>query len=280
MKRTSTRVLWCVALAAIVPVSGWAATPKKVDPSTAVDLFKAIDAGDIEVTLIPKDAVEGMLTVANKTGKPLTIKMPEAFAGLPVLAQIGGGGLGGGGLGGGGGGNNGGGNSNQGMGGGMMGGGGGMMGGGMGGGMFSVPAEKAVKGKVGFVCLDHGLKDPNPRIPYKIAPIESYAKSPEVAELIKMMCNREVDQHSAQAAAWHVQNGLSWEELARKIGKKHIGGSTEPYFTAVQLQRALAASKLAEQRAEQRAEQAAKDKEKSPTRSPGESVSENLVQQQ
>ena len=60
-----------------------------------------------------------------------------------------------------------------------------MMGGGMMGGMFSVPAEKAVKGKVALVCLDHGLKDPNPRIPYKIIPIDDYAKSPEIAELIK-----------------------------------------------------------------------------------------------
>jgi hypothetical protein len=272
-----TRILWCAALAAVLPVISWAASPSKVEPSKAVDLFKAIDAGDIEVNLIPKDSVEGMITVTNKTGKPLTIKMPEAFAGVPVLAQIGGGGGGLGGLGGGGN-NNGGGNSNanQGMGGGMMGGmGGGMMGGGMMGGMFSVPAEKAVKGKVAFVCLDHGLKDPSPRIPYKIVPIDDYAKSPEVAELVKMMCSREIDQRSAQAAAWHVQNGLSWEELAKKVGVKHIGGATEPYFTAAQLQRALAATRLAEQRAEQ----AAKEKEKTPYRSPGEATQESLAQQ-
>jgi hypothetical protein len=280
MNRISLKFVSGIVLAAALPLIGFGASPsaaKKVDPSTAVDLFKAIDKGDIEVTLIPKDAVEGMITVANKTGKPLTIKMPEAFAGVPVLAQLGGGLAGGGGLGGGGN-NNGGGNANQGVGGGMMGGMGGMMGGmggGMGGGMFSIPAEKAVKGKVGFVCLDHGLKDPNPRIPYKIAPIESYAKAPEVAELVKMMCNREIDQHSAQAAAWHVQNGLSWEELARKIGAKHIGGATEPYFTPAQLQRALAACRMAEERAEQ----AAKEKEKSPSRSPGESENQGLVRQ-
>src|SRR5687768_14780940 len=131
MSYSGTRILWCAALAAVLPVIGWAASPSKVEPSKAIDLFKAIDAGDIEVNLIPKDAVEGTITVTNKTGKPLTIKMPEAFAGVPVLAQL----NGGGGLGGlGGGNNNGGGNSNanQGLGGGMMGGmGGGMMGGGM-----------------------------------------------------------------------------------------------------------------------------------------------------
>jgi hypothetical protein len=254
----------------------WAASPSKIEPSKAVDLFKAIDAGEIEVNLIPKDSTEGMITVTNKTDKPLTIKMPAAFGGVPVLAQLNGGGLGG--LGGGNNNNGGsGGNSNQAMGGGMMGGMGGMMGG-MGGGMggmFSVPAEKAVKGKVGLVCLDHGLKDPNPRIPYKIIPIDDYAKSPEIAELIKMMSKREIDQHSAQAAAWHVQNGLSWEELAKKVGVKHIGGATEPYFTAVHLQRALAATRLAQQRAEE----AAKEKEKTPYRSPGETADESLARQ-
>jgi hypothetical protein len=80
------------------------------------------------------------------------------------------------------------------------------------------------------------------------------------------MCRGQIDQHSAQAAAWHVQNGLSWEELALKIGAKHIGGATEPYFTPVHLQRALTATRLAEQQAEQ----AASQRENTPYRSPGE----------
>jgi hypothetical protein len=230
-------------------------------------------AGDVEAKIIPKDSKEGTLTLQSKTGQPLTIKLPQAFAAVPVLAQLGGGlNGGGGGLGGGNGGGGGSGGGNQGIGGGgMMGGMGGGMGG-MGGGMFNVPAERAVKLKVGIVCLDHGLKDPNARIPYELVPIESYAKNPAVAELIAMMCQGQIDQHSAQAAAWHIQNGLSWEELARKIGAKHIGGATEPYFTPVQLQRALAACQMAEQRAEQ----AAEAKKKSPPGPSGES--ENVSQ--
>jgi len=89
-------------------------------------------------------------------------------------------------------------------------------------------------------------------------------KDPVVGELIKLMCNGQLDQHSAQAAAWHVQNGLSWEDLANKIGAKHIDGSKEPYFTAAQLQRAFAAVKVATQVAENA-------KEKSVSQSPGES---------
>jgi len=239
--------LGCWAVVAVaMPSLVWSASPAAKEPAQAVGLFEGIESGAIEVTVIPKDSTVGTITFKNKTDKPLTIKLPEAYAGVPVLAQgaLAGAGLGGGGandVGGGGG-------ANQGFGGGMM---GGMMGGGMmGGGMFNVPAEKAIKGKITIVCMDHGQKEPNPRVPYKLIPIEQYSKSADVTEVIKMLVKGELDQHSAQAAVWHLQNGLSWEELAKKIGVKHINGSTEPYFTAVQLQRAFAAAHVAKKRAE------------------------------
>ena len=133
--------------------------------------------------------------------------------------------------------------------GGMGGGMGGMMGG-MGGGMFNVAPEKVTKLKFVAVCLDHGLKDPNPHVEYKLVPIDSYSKDPAVAEVIKLLVKGKLDQHSAQAAAWHLQNGLSWKELARKVGAKHLDGSVEPYFTAVHLQRALTATRFARDLAE------------------------------
>jgi hypothetical protein len=228
---------------------------KPIKPTAnVVELFTAMEAGDIEVKLIPKDDKGGNITIKNKTDKPLTIKVPEAFAGVPVLAQGLGGGLGGcpGGLGGGGGG----GNQNQGFGGGMMGGMGmgGMGMGGMGGGFFNVAPDKATKIKFAAVCLDHGLEDPNPRIEYKLVPIEEYAKDPAITEVIKLMVSGKLDQHSAQAAAWHLQNGLSWEELAKKIGAKHLNGSVESYFTPAHLQRALTATRFAKERVEKAAE--------------------------
>src|SRR5690348_11324911 len=76
------------------------ATNKKA-AEQAVELFAGMEAGQVEAKIIPKDAKEGTLTLKNKTDKPLTIRMPEAFAAVPVLAQIGGGGGGLGGLGGG-----------------------------------------------------------------------------------------------------------------------------------------------------------------------------------
>ncbi len=250
---------WLVAAAvAAMPLFALAAAPEKAGPekkavnvkvpTNVVELFAGMESGEIEVKVFPKDATKGTVTIKNNTDKPLTIKVPAALAGVPVLGQLG---CPGGGLGGGGGGNNNGG-GNQGFGGGMMGGMGGMGGmmGGMGGGMFNIAPEKVAKIKLVTVCLDHGKDDPNPHVEYQLVPIESYAKDPAVAEVIKLMVAGKLDQHSAQAAAWHLQNGLSWHELATKVGAKHLNGSIEPYFTAVHLKRALAATKLAQQKAE------------------------------
>jgi hypothetical protein len=273
MKLTLWQNWWCVAVAAAIPVAAWAASPslpKNEPPAKTVELFAGMDSGDIEAVLIQKDATEGTVMVKNKSDKPLTVKIPEALAGIPILAQRGGGmgGMGGGrgGMGGMGGG------GMQGMGGGMMGGMGGGMGGmgggmgGMGGGMFNIAPDKVQKVKIATVCLDHGLTDPNPRVPYKPVPIDSYAKDPAIAELVKMMCLRQIDQHSAQAAAWHIQNGLSWGDLANKIGVKNIDGRKEPYFTAAELERAFVAVRVAREQAEKTS------KEKSSSRSSSEGL--------
>src|SRR5262245_12767634 len=105
-------VVW--GLAACVPLALLAADPAPKAPPTSIGLFEGMESGDIEVKVIPKDSTEGTITIANKTKKPLTIKLPEAFAGVPVLAQ--GGLLGGNGGGVGGGRNNNNNNQNQGMG--------------------------------------------------------------------------------------------------------------------------------------------------------------------
>jgi hypothetical protein len=269
MLLASLKKIVCTLVAIAIPVAAWSAPPSKTkneSPAKTVDLFAGMESGEIEVAMFMKDSTEGTMTVANKTDKPLTIKIPEAFAGVPVLAQRRGGG-GGGGMGGGMGG---GGGGMQGMGGGMMGGMGGRgggMGGGMGG-MMNIGPDKVQKVKLAAVCLDHGKTDPNPRVPYQPVPINSYAKDPAIAELIKLMCHAQLDQHSAQAAAWHLQNGLTWEEMAQKIGAKHIDGRQEPYFTADQLNRALAATTIAKHLAEKSA------KENLESTSPGQALSQ------
>lgn len=237
------------------------AEPKKEVPAAeSVELFAAIEQGMVEVKLIAKDSTECNVRVKNKTDKPLSIRLPEAFAGVPVLAQfgVGGGvgGLGGGGYGGGyGGGGYGGGlgGGAQGFGGGFGGGGlggyggGGYGGGGFGGGMFNVPPEVVVQAKVPIVCLDHGKPDPNAHVQYEIRPLEDYAKRPdEVREVLKLMAAGKIPQRVAQIAAWHYNNGMSFEELAAKTIRSAIG-LRRPYFSPAEIQAALQVVSLTNQ---------------------------------
>ena len=218
----------------------------------SVEMFQAIEDGKIEVKFIPKDSTEANILIKNKTKQPLNVQLPEAFAGVPVLAQIGaGGGFGGGNQGGG---------QNQGVGGG---GGQGFGGGGQGGGnFFNVPPEKVGELKLPTVCLEHGKKEPRAAIPYEIRPIASFNTDPAVHELLKLFGRGGIDQRSAQAAAWHLANKMSWQELrAKQIVR--ADGSRYQWFSDAELQRGMSLATTAQQ--------LAKDK---PKASPGDQVSQ------
>ena len=247
---------WTVALAMLATIV-WAAEvyakpPKIGDYNPAdqtVEMFPAIEQGDIAVTLIPKDSTQCRVLIENKTSKPLNVKLPEAFAGVPVLAQN----VGGGNRSSRSSGTSGGNNQNQSMGGGMGGmmGGGGMggMGGGMG--MFNVPPEKVGQLKVATVCLEHGKREPHEQVPYEIKPLESFTDKPGVRELCAMLGSGQINQRAAQAAAWHLNNGMSWQELAAKQ-LRFANGTRQPYFSPAEIQAgmkiAAAAVKLSEER--------------------------------
>jgi hypothetical protein len=222
-----------------------------------IDLFQAINDGVVDVQFIAKNAKEANIIIKNKMGKPLAIKMPAAFAGVPVLAQFGGGGggqggFGGGGQGGGGGGFQGGGGGFGGQGGGQGGGGGGQ------GGFFNVAPEKVGKMKVDFMCLEHGKKDPTARTPYKIVPITEFTQDTNVIELCKMLGRGEISQNIAQAAAWHLTDGLSWNELASKNRVEFSNGYTEKFFNGSELHVAFQATQEAARRAKVTAEERSK----------------------
>lgn len=236
--RLAVVAMLVAAAPAMASDKGVTKTAEPAPDHKVVDLFAAADSGDIEVRFIAKNAKEANVIVTNKSKEPLSIKMPEAFAGVPVLAQAPGGPAGAGGFGGMGGGNQGGfGGGNQGMGGGFGGGmmGGGMGGMGMGGGMFNIAPGKVGRVEVGIVCLEHGKEDPNPRIEYTIKPITSFTQDPKVIELCKLMAKSDMTQNVAQAAAWHLTDGLSWQELAMKDRVRLSNGYVEKYFDAREL---------------------------------------------
>jgi hypothetical protein len=207
-------------------------------PAKTIEMFQAMDQGLLTVDYIGKDATQANLIFRNQTGEPLDVVLPKTFGAVHVLAQgmMGGmGGMGGGGMGG--------------MGGGGM---GGMGGGGMGGmgGMMRVQPDKPNKLTVATLCLEHGKLDPNPRMKYKVVRLEEVNDSPVVAELCKALASGRVGQNTAQAAAWHVANGLTWEELVRKprVISEYTG--VEMFFSRFEVDAAIRLTSLANFEAE------------------------------
>jgi len=262
---------WIACLSVVLAAGMFAALAKaadrlSVDKEAAkgfetVEMFKAMEGGDVEVKIIPKDATEATVMFTNKSKKPLAVSLPEAFVAVPVAPQFGGGGFGcgGGGFGGGGGGG-------QGFGGGFggMGGMGGFGGGGMGGfggGFMNVEPDSTRKVKVKGVCLEHGKEDPAPRIKYAIKPIESFTDKGEVHEVCKMLARGEISQNIAQAAAWHLMDDLSWNELAAKNRfESKLTNRTEKWFSPQELVIAGRAVHAAKERAESLASSVASSK--------------------
>jgi len=281
---------------------------KKAEAKT-VEMFQAMEQGLLTVDYIGKDAKEANLIFKNKGNDPINVVLPATFGALPVLAQgmmgmggMGGGGMGGmmggggmGGMGGGGmGGMMGGGGmgGGQGMGGGMggmggggmggmmggggMGGMGGMGGGGMGG-MMRVEPDNPRKMTVATLCLNHGKADPNPRMKYKVVRLAEVNDSPVIEEFCKALAAGKVSQNTAQAAAWHVANGLSWQELVRKprVISEYTG--VEMYFSGFEVQAAMRFTALATQEAERMASYNAQNPVKTQSKVEEESIGDKLA---
>ncbi len=232
-----------------------AITKLTLDPDApVVELFKGMKDKQLKATLILKDEKAGNMLIENLTKETLTVQFPESYVGIHAVNQFGlgggGGGLGGGQLGGGGlGGGQGGQKQGGGAGGGLGGGLGGQQGGG-GGGFFSIPPEKVVRLKVNGVCLEYGKPHPSPRMEYLVFPVSHVTKDPVLTEVLNMVGTGRINQNAAQAAAWHLANGKSWQELATMV--RRGPGADVPMFNVVELQGAQRLIAAATVRAEER----------------------------
>lgn len=297
----------------------------------AQDVLAAEAAGQVEVRFIPNDSRSAQVIVASRNDRPLTLRLPAAFAGVPVAAQMGN--MGGGmpmGMG------------ATGFGGSQTVGGGGMQGpvggpgqpGGLGAGggafcwvarevygvhdprwlafrewmtwqapawlqrvyathgesvaewlrdrpaaraglrlvmdqaiaghgaeathaqlrvmtslthtaPFTVPPGKSVTLRVPLVCLEYGLKDPTPRMAYRLAPLSAFSEDPRLAVLLGGLASGHLTQTVAQAAAWHVSSGRSWEQLAAEVNPGAGAFPDQPVFTAADLMAARHAVEIA-----------------------------------
>jgi hypothetical protein len=206
-------------------------------PAETVDLFAAIDHGQVEATFIAHDARQARLQLLNKTDKPLHIVLPEAFAAVPVLAQIDpnarqnrqaankvpqtlGTGVQGQNIPGlpniqmpni---------NRNQAM-----------------RGLMNIEPEKVGQIKLRTVCLEYGKPSPTAHVPYQIKPLAEVTTKPGVFELCARLGDRDISQGSIQAAAWHLANDMSWERLG-KFSSAGIVMNHNELFSSRELQEA------------------------------------------
>lgn len=230
------------------------------DPTAArVELFQAMQDGQLETKIVAKNAEGGSVLIKNMTTEPITVDLPEAFVAVQINKQFGdddgGGGGGGGGA--------------QSTGGGFGGGGGGAVGaqggGGGGDGFFSIPPERTVRVPYGSVCLNHGKPEPTPRTAMKMIPVHSYTSDSVLVELITMVGTGRLPLQAAQAAVWNRSDNMSWEQLAQKVIVR--AGRKSPYFHPAQLQRAEILVATATGRARERsADDSAAKLETIPTR--------------
>lgn len=206
----------------------------RADTTTAAaaqDVLAAQAAGLVEVKFIPNDSRSAQVIVTNRSDRPLSLRLPVGFAGVPVLAQMGmqGGGAGGFGAGGIGG-------QAQNVGGGGMQNGGMGIGGGMGGGgPFSLPPERTRTLRVATVCLEHGKREPSPRIPYRMTALDNCSTDPRLQDVMTALANGSISQKVAQAAAWHISSGRTWDQLATEVISMAGGDPDVPFFTPAEL---------------------------------------------
>lgn len=279
----------CLALVCGMQLVGAGKSPMRVlkyDPAAEkMDLFAAIDAGALSLRIVAHDSKGGNVFFENLSDKPLSINLPAAVAMVQILKQNGNGFFN----------NQPGGNLNgnssglSNVMGGQQGGSAQSLGSGFGQpgnnngnnngfavgnnanaapganvgiGFFSIPADRVAQVPFQSVCLNYGKPDPSPRMTYKSVPVESYTQDKVLRETLRMFGRGRHDQTVAQAAAWHLTDKLSWNELAQ-IKKFTIPGvftSQVPIFSKSQLKAAQELVSLATKRvAESAKEEAAAD---------------------
>jgi len=217
-----------------------------------VDLFSAIERGEITAKIIPKDETRVKLLLTNGSHRPLSVRIPAAIAAVPALGQNfgafnngGNGFFGGNGLQA---------NQGQGAGGGRnqalgIGGGNGqgnglgvgnMIGGAAGngfprgnngfpGGVFNVPEGRVTKIDLPAVCLEHGKRAPHHGIPYELRPLEQLTSDPLVVSLVETLNDPKLDREIVQVAAWRLTSGWTWEQM-REMTVRRPWGAVEPKF--------------------------------------------------
>ncbi len=179
-----------------------------------VEMFAAMDRGDLAVRLRPEKDQQARVELENRTDRPLTLEVPASFGARFILAGVGVGATGMGGTG------------PQPLGGGM---------GGFGGGLFCIPPEKVGCLRAKTACLDESKPEPAPGMVYEVCRVEELTDRPAVRQLCGMLGDGQTDPQAVQAAVWHVNCSLSWSQLATRLRCLDGPQGTQRLFTPKQI---------------------------------------------
>lgn len=260
-----------VALLAVVLTAGNTGPIRQLslDPEArVVDMFDGEKEGQLGLRMVAQSPKSGLVFVTNRSPESLTVAVPKAVVGIHILPQFGQGqGLGnqngfgqGNGLG----------NNQAGGGGGLgqdtggtlgpMGNNQGFLGqnganglNSAGSGFFSILPGKTVQLQLRSVCLSYGRPDPMPAMKYKLVRVEDQVSNPALQELLAGI-NERSDRDAVQAAAWHLANGLSWEQIAN-LSNQRLPGVFTPMFTAGEIRKGRTLVETAKEVAEARPEE-------------------------
>src|SRR5262249_18333169 len=104
-------------------------------------------------------------------------------------------------------------------------------------------------------------REPNSSAAYSLVRADDYlADRPAVVELLKAFGNGDLDHQAVQAAAWHLNNDMTWDQLKAQLQGTKRTHNRPPYFTTEQLKQGMAYASSAQQLAEQNADKYAQAK--------------------
>lgn len=215
------------------------APPAETAPT---DLFVAVDRGSIQARMVVRSQYQAKLILTNQSAVPQLIQIPDVLGARPILAQqnsffgpqsgsgqsIGSSAA----------------NAPQSVGGAPQGsssrgttfGSSIFSGSGMNN-IFNIAPEQVRTVEIKCLCLEHGKPNPRSAVQYELVPLAEINDDPKLAEVLKSYGRGDADRDVAQAAAWHLSNEMTWDDLAA-LSQKIALNASRPWFSTHQLRSA------------------------------------------
>ena len=176
----------------------------------AVEMFAAIDRGDLAVRLRPEKDQQARVEFENRTDRPLTVAVPASFGARFILADLIYDDFG----------------PSQRVGSAAP----------PGGGFFCIPPEKVGCFRARTACLDESKPEPSPGMVYEVCRLEELTEQPAVQRLCGMLGDGKTDPQAVQAAVWHLNCHLSWPQLEARLRSLNGPHGTQRLFTRKQIE--------------------------------------------